>query len=120
MEISFQLDTDIECFIVIFPDLVTLQSLKRWGQRFVDELDAKEGVGLLIDTGPHNFESIACLKWLKEFLTQAPEVGQSIRKVAFVSPAHHRQPEIIDDREAYFIDISDARIWLKPDCRGLT
>ncbi|MEJ2446144.1 MAG: hypothetical protein P8Y42_22290 [Exilibacterium sp.] len=115
MEISLKFDTEIKCFVVIFPELVTLQSLKRWGQRFVDELNGKEGVGLLIDTGPHNFESITCLKWLKEFLTQAPEVRQSIRKVAFVSPPHHHQPEIIDDREAYFSDISDARIWLKPD-----
>ncbi len=115
MEISLKFDTEIKCFVVIFPELVTLQSLKRWGQQFVDELNGKEGVGLLIDTGPHNFESIDCLKWLKEFLTQVPEVGQSIKRVAFVSPAHYRQPEIVNSREAYFSDISDARIWLKPD-----
>ncbi len=110
MEIStFQ---EADCYVVMFPDHITLESMKSWGVEFKNKLNGKSGLSLLLNTNSHNFESVECLKWLREFLTQEQVLTQAINKVAFVQPGTYRATEVISDSEAYFNDSYSARKWL--------
>jgi hypothetical protein len=110
MEISTFKEAD--CFVVTFPERITLESMKRWGVDFKNKLNGKTGLSLLLDTNSHNFESVECLKWLRVFLTQEQVLTQAINKVAFVQPENYRVSEVISDSEAYFNDLDSARKWL--------
>lgn len=86
--------------------------MKSWGVEFKNKLNGKSGLCLLLDTNSHDFESVECLKWLREFLTQEKVLTQAIIKVAFVQPETYRASEVISDSVAYFNDSDSARKWL--------
>ncbi len=100
------------CYIVTFPDHVTLDCLIDWGSAFKSKLEGEVPKSLLLDTKLHNFESIDCLKWLREFLTDICVVNNEINKVAFVQPRSYRESEIVSTNEAYFSELPKARKWL--------
>lgn len=104
---------EADCYVVTFPDYIFLESMKNWGSEIKQKLDGGKGLSMLVDTNSHNFESVECLKWFREFLTQEDVVTQAISKVAFVQPETYRAPEVVSDHEAYFADINSARKWLK-------
>lgn len=104
---------DIESYLARFPKWVSLGALKAWGSELTLELQARSGpAGLLLDTNCHDFESIDCLKWLREFLTEAPAVRSRINRVAFVQPIQYRTPEVVSESEAYFTTVKEAYQWL--------
>jgi hypothetical protein len=111
--IYMEYDQEIESYLVSFPREVLLNALETWGSDFMQELcERSDQVGLLVDTNTHNFESIACLKWLKNFLTEEPVVTIGINRVAFVQPVQYRMPEVVTESEAYFSTCKEAYEWL--------
>ena len=111
--IHTEFDKEINAYIVNFPSRVVLDVLKLWGSIFSEELEGQSGkVGLLLNTNAHDFDSIECLKWLKEYLTKETVVVSHVSRVAFVQPAEYRSPEVISKSEAYFANIEDAMEWL--------
>lgn len=109
-------DCTIKAYVVSVPDEVSLSALEAWGTDFIRTLNEQSGgkSGLLLDTNTHNFESIDCLRWLKNFLTLEHSVKSSINRVAFVQSAQYRKEEVVSDVEAYFRAVQDARQWLSP------
>ena len=103
---------EADCYIVRFPDHIKLETMTKWGHEFKSKLVDETGLVLLLDTNTHNFESVECLKWLREFLTKEDLVIKAIERVAFVQPEAHRAPGIVSDREGYFSNPESAREWL--------
>ena len=101
------------CYVVTFPDYISLESMKNWGFKIKSNIVGGKGLSLLIDTNSHNFESMECLKWLRDFLSEETSGSQAIDRVAFVQPVTYRIPEVVSDCEAYFSDIDSARKWLR-------
>lgn len=98
------------------PDFVSLEILKDWKCRFDEVLasisnDAE--LALLIDTGKHGFESVECLKFLRDYLTETPDFRNKFVKAAFVAPSNFAAPHIVSDMEAYFNEFQAAYDWLK-------
>ncbi len=113
-EIQTQYDEDLRSFIVTLPGFVTLEALIGWEQAFLRALKNQPSqVGLLFDSNSHNFESIECLRWLKAFFTEEASIGSQVNRVAFVQPAQYKAAEIVSDLEAYFVNVQDARSWLR-------
>ena len=95
--------SDIESYVVSLPGGVSYSALKNWGIEFIRELQTRSGTAaLLFNTNAHNFESIDCLKWLREFFAKEDVFTSTIRRVAFVQPIQYRSPEVVSDTEAYF------------------
>jgi hypothetical protein len=112
-KIRTEFDLNIDAYVVYLPPLVTLKTLKMWGSEFLMKLERKPNkIGLLFDTSAHNFESIECLKWVKEFFSIEPVIVDHINRVAFVQPTEYRSPEVVSESEAYFVSNQDARKWL--------
>jgi carboxypeptidase C (cathepsin A) len=87
-----------------------------WKDTFNQELKAirsSKYFNLLVDTNKHNFESIQCLKNLREYLTKNPALKSNCKKAAFVSPAKYMTPKIESETVAYFDNLEQAYIWLK-------
>lgn len=101
-----------DCYLVTFPDYVTLACLIEWGDKFSSKLDGELHQRLLLDSKLHRFESIDCLKWLRAFINELCVVNNSIDTVAFVQPSNYREPEIVSANEAYFSKLADAQKWL--------
>ena len=109
-------DNDVNAFIVRMPDHIALEELNHWRKEFL--LSLGEGVGddkaaLLLDTNKHQFESIECLKLLRELLSNERQIKHCISRVAFVQPRHYREPEVSSSTEAYFSSFEDAYHWLR-------
>lgn len=112
-EIKTRFDEDLGALIVTLPDFVTLEALKGWEAPFFQAVEHRPGeVGLLFDTNSHNFESIDCLKWLKQFFVERALIGSKVSPVAFVQPGQHKAPQVASDAEAYFLTVQEARSWL--------
>ena len=108
-------DDEISALVVRMPDFITLNMLKRWKDEFLlslNQIVGQEKVALLIDTNTHQFESIACLKLLRD-LTNEPQVIGRISRVAFVGPSQYKQPEVVNSSEAYFSQFEKAHNWLR-------
>lgn len=110
MEIFFK--KEIDFYLVTFPDYITLKCLKKWGGEIKAELETSGSFGMLIDTNMHNFESIECLKWLRQFLSDLVSI-KCITIIAFIQPDTYRAPEVVSDKEAYFSDTDSAKKWLE-------
>lgn len=116
--IETRIDRDLNAIIVRLPNPTTLEQLVCWKPKFLELLAANEPdcSSLLLDTGQHNFENIACLKFLKETLTQDPIVQRVLRRAAFVQPASLRSPSVVSNSEAYYSTFAEALSALrKPD-----
>ena len=109
-------DDNSGAFVIRFPEYTTFAELKSWGENFRKILLKQEKnhkPGLLLDTNSHNFESISCLKFLRNFLQEVNQMDNGISKVAFVQPVQYRQPEIMNSCEAYFSKFEEAYQWLR-------
>lgn len=112
--IQTRFDSRLDAFVVNFPEFVTLNGLREWGEVFLLELESHSNeVALLLDTNQHNFESVECLKWLRTFLMDDPIIESTIYRVAFVQPTEYRPPEVVSDGEAYFPNTKEAQRWLQ-------
>ncbi|MFC1609879.1 hypothetical protein ACFL6C_02885 [Myxococcota bacterium] len=111
--ISIRYDVPLRRYVISMPDHVTLAAIEDLTERFLSALGTHDAeYGLLIDTNKHNFESIACLKALREML-EAPQVATSCLAVAFVAPRQYREPHIASDQEGYFDEVDATHAWLK-------
>ena len=111
VETSF--DSGLNAYIIRMPPYVTFDQLAEWGRELrkrVDERPGQATFALLLDTNQHNFESVACLQYLRDTLSSLTAVGLS--KVAFVQPMRYGIPEVASAEEAYFSDFAKARSWL--------
>lgn len=66
----------------------------------------------MLDTNRHHFESIACLKLLRDGLGDA-QISNRVLRLAAVQPTQYREPGVVGPNEAYFSDIDDAYTWLR-------
>lgn len=109
-------DHDSGAFIVRLPEYTTFAELEFWGenfQRIVLKQENNHKSGLVLDTNSHNFESVACLKFLQNFLKKMTQLDRGINKIAFVQPIQYRQPQIVSSNEAYFSTFEDAYQWIR-------
>lgn len=109
-------DDFLNAFIVRFPEYITLTALEVWAQAFRAKLQQRntpKGIGLLLDTNRHHFESIACLQFIRSFLQQICRMEDGVYRVAFVQPIQYRIPEVVSGQEAYFSTLEQAEAWLR-------
>ena len=109
-------DTELPGYVISMPDFVTLEMLTEWKQQFdliLENISENSQLKLLIDTGKHDFESVACLKFLRDYLSDTPAFQKKFVRAAFVAPANFVQPHIVSQMEAYFNVFSNAYLWLK-------
>ncbi len=114
--IKINYDKRINGYVVTMPDFVTLEMIEEWKDRFDQKLKTirkSDNLSLLFDTNKHNFESIQCLKSLREYLTGNTLIRSSISKSAFVAPAKYMTPTIKSKVEAYFDNLEQAYQWLE-------
>ena len=117
-QITIEYDGALQGFIIRFPDWVTLAALKDWGARFDRDLTALKSSGqyvVLIATGKHAFESVACLRYMREYLSTSHTIRKWIRKAAFIAPKKYMPPHVKNCSEAYFNEYSDGYTWLMED-----
>ncbi len=115
MQINTTFDNNINSIIVRMPEEITFEILKLWEEELLElisKIEENEDISLLIDTNKHNFKSIECLKLLREILSNA-HTKYSFSKFAFIQPRQHREPNIINSKEGYFINFEDAYCWLQ-------
>jgi len=108
-------DSEANAFIVRFPEHTTLADLMAWGDSFRTILKKRahhNSSGLLLDTNRHDFESIECLKYIRDLILEFTRMDHGIHKVAFVQPVSYRQPEIVSSKEGYFLTVEAAWKWL--------
>ena len=108
-------DEAMGVYFVSFPDHVSYEALSKWSIEFQEMLVSRghqKPEALLLDSNKHDFESIECLKFLREILTQFTNMKNGLYKIAFVQPANYRNPEIVDLKEAYFSSTEEAKSWL--------
>jgi hypothetical protein len=114
--IEFNFDIRINGYVVTMPDFVTLDMIEEWKDRFDRELQSirsSNKLALLFDTNKHNFESIQCLKILREYLTDNKVLKSSFSRAALVAPAKFMAPNIKSEVEAYFDNTEEAYKWLQ-------
>lgn len=104
----------IRGFAVSMPSHITLAALEDFGSRLLVALSRMERrkYNLLIDSNRHDFESIACLKKLRDILEE-PAVAKKCERVAFVQPVQFRAPHIPSEQLGYFDTVDAAYEWLK-------
>ncbi len=107
---------NINTIIVRMPDKISKNALTLWQNEFlilIEEKKQTQGLSLLLDTGTHDFESIECLKLLRELISNHPVINKKISRVAFVAPEQYRRAEIKSPYEAYFNNFEEAYRWIK-------
>ena len=74
----------IHGFVISMPNRITLAALEDFGNRLLIVFGRmeKRKYNLLIDSNRHDFESIACLKKLRDILEE-PQVAKKCERVAF-------------------------------------
>ena len=108
--IKIPYDEIINGYVVTMPDFVTLKMIEEWKVRFEQKLKtlpSSSHCALLFDTGKHNFESIQCLKSLREYLSDDALIKSCVTRAALVAPANCVVPS-----EAYIDNIDVAYQWL--------
>lgn len=114
-EIESKYDEAMGAYLVSFPEHVTYEALSKWGVEFQEILVSRgqqKPEALLLDSNKHDFETIECLKFLREILTQFANMKNGICKIAFVQPTNYRKPEVVSLSEAYFASAEEAKSWL--------
>lgn len=118
--IQVKFDEKLKGYIVSMPDFISLGAIEEWKDRFDNDfksIPTGQDVMLLIDSNQHQFESIQCLKSLREFFANNSVIQTNNVKVAFVQPANFVEPQIKSEREAYFESFEEAYEWLR-ECRA--
>jgi len=114
--IQVSYDDKISGYVVRMPEFVSLRAIEEWRKNFSFEfksLPSSQRVIVLIDTNRHEFESIQCLKSLRDFFTTNAEIKSNGVKTAFVQPGNIMDPHIKSDIEGYFENYDEAYKWLK-------
>lgn len=114
-KIEIHYDKIINGYVVTMPDLVTLKMIEEWKVRFEQKLKTSvhsNNCALLFETGKHNFESIQCLKSLREYLENNALIKSCVTRAALVAPTKFMAPFIKSESEAYFNNIDVAYQWL--------
>jgi hypothetical protein len=114
--IEFNFDKRINGYVVTMPDFVTLDMIEEWKDRFDQELKTIRTsikFALIFNTNKHNFESIQCLKVLREYLTDNKVLKSCFSRTALVAPAKFMAPVIKSEVEAYFDNLEQAFKWLE-------
>lgn len=115
-QIETSYDDQIRSFIIWMPEYTTLNALKKWRSElltYLEKIKIQEKIALLIHTNTHEFESIACLKFMREFLTLEHKIVSRISRIAFVQPSQFQEPEIKNSNLGYFTCFKGAHSWLK-------
>lgn len=115
-QIISRYDGKLGAIIVRMPEKVSLSMLEYWQEEFRDLVTQQavdKNVALLLDTNKHLFESIECLKLIRNLLSNDPQLKKYISRVAFVSPRQYKEPEVISHKEGYFDKFDDAYYWLQ-------
>lgn len=113
-EIDIYFDDGIFGYVVRLPDLTTMKMLVKAKNDLTNLLLKNTHIdrfSLLLDTGKHEFESIACLKFLRSLLS-IPLIAENCIKYASVAPVNYFPSEFISDQEASFNDFNEAYRWL--------
>lgn len=106
---------EIDAIIVKMPELITIKELQIWREAFFEclaQYSSSKKVAVLLDTNNHDFESIECLKLLRQILSDGQEIGEGISRIAFVQPKQCKEPGIASKTEAYFSKTEDAIEWI--------
>ncbi len=114
--VRFKFDEKINGYVITMTDFVSLAAIEEWKKRFDIELKSipfSQKIVMLIDTGKHEFESIQCLKSLREFFTTNSVIQSNGVKAAFVQPKNYIEPHVKSEFEAYFEKSDDAYKWLE-------
>ena len=113
-QINLEYDTGLQGFVVVMPEHVTLDALNNLRERLFAAIATVTTMPfcLLIDTNRHDFESIDCLRGLREVL-EAPQFVNNCARVAFVQPRQYQEPHMESDQVGYFDNVEEARGWLK-------
>jgi len=113
-DVEVTYDTAMGGVVVSLPQFITMAALEGLQERLASRVAAGVLDGarrLLVDTNQHDFESVACIRALRDALEGAG-IGNGCWRVGFVAPAEHRASTVVSDREAYFNDVAAARAWL--------
>ena len=114
--IEIKFDKRLNGYVVTMPDFVTFKMIEEWKERFDKVLTTIPDVNklaLLVDTNRHNFESIQCLKSLRDYFTSHTVLKSNFLRVAFVAPANFMEPVVKSWVEAYFDSFELAYRWLE-------
>jgi len=114
--IQVSYDKNINGYVVKMPEFVSLITIEEWRNKFalyLKFLPLSQKFAMLIDTNKHEFESIQCLKSLRDFFTANAEVQSKCVKVAFVQPKSYMEPCIKSEIEGYFENFEEAYKWLE-------
>lgn len=109
-------DEKINGYVIKMPEFVRLNAIEEWKNKF--SLDLKsllfgQRVVMLIDTNKHEFESIRCLKSLRDFFTANAKINSNGMKVAFVQPKKYMVAHVKSEIEGYFENYDEAYKWLE-------
>jgi len=114
--IQTQFDEKINGYVVSMPEYISLEAIEEWKKSMsydFESLSEGQQAVILMDTNMHQFESIQCLKSIREFFVTNPVVQSNGVTVAFVQPNEYIKPHIKSVNEAYFDNCSDAFKWLQ-------
>ncbi len=109
--IHIDFDPHINGYLITMPESISLSAIEEWKVRFNQELKSvshHQAIIMLIDTNQHQFESVQCLKSLRDFFSTSPVIQSNGVKVAFVQPENFMQPHVKSASEAYFTDYKKA------------
>ena len=114
--IHISYDDTMKGYVIKMPETASLEDIESWRNEFSTELKSltsNQKFVILIDTNRHDFESIQCLKSIREFLTDNENIKSKCMKVGFVQPEKYMEPHIKSEYEGYFESFDDAYTWLK-------
>ena len=114
--IQTRFDESINGYVVSMPELISFEAINEWRESINKELKSLQNnqkVVILIDTNKHQFESIQCLKSIRELFTNNEVIQSNGVKAAFVQPQSYMEPHIKSESEAYFDNVSSAFKWLQ-------
>lgn len=114
--IQTQFDERINGYVVSMPEFISLEAIEEWKRSISNDLESIPGdqqVVILMDTNKHQFESIKCLKSIREFFATNHVIQSNGVKAAFVQPDEYMKPHIKSKNEAYFDDCLAALKWLQ-------
>lgn len=114
--IQTKFDESINGYVVSMPELISYEAIEEWKESIGVDLKLlpnDQKVIILVDTNMHQFESIQCLKSIREFFINNEVIQTNGVKAAFVQPKNHMEPHIKSEFEAYFDNRSSAFKWLQ-------
>lgn len=102
-------------FKVVLKDVITEIDLLNWKESFLEKVEnlVIENYCILLDSNSHNFESIECMKLLRDILIELTAAAKPLKTVAFVRALQYGPTKITSRSEAYFNSCKEALEWLQ-------